>query len=104
MAGAIGAADRLYRYFTSDVDAQDKEDKKIGETLLKVLDYLAEKKFGKKFADLSNEKKRAIRIDAKAAGKEEIDSASRQMFGKPYSRLKREEKEELLRQMRDQSD
>lgn len=97
-AGAAGLQ-RLWRYLTADPQEQLRQDEDLTPFVAAIAEALARAKFGVTINALSSDDKRKVEREAqlgKSSFLSQLNEAAKEKYGKPFSRLKKGEKQDLL--------
>ena len=96
---------RLWRYLNADPKEQEAEDERLTPFLPGIAEALARAKFGVTLNVVSANERNAIEAEAKIDEprlRKQLNDAARERFGKPFSKLRKAEKAELLQWLSDQ--
>lgn len=99
LAGGAAALQRLWRYLNASPQEQEAEDERLTPFIRGIAEALARAKFGVTIDDLSKTDRRSVEGEAisdEPVLKAQLNDASKQKFGKPFSRLNKAEKAELF--------
>ena len=105
LAGGVAALQRLWRYLTADPKEQEAQDERLTPFVQGIAEALASAKCGITLDALPSKDRSSIEAEARVDEpqfRKQLNDAARERFGKPFSRLRKVEKTELLQWLSDQ--
>jgi len=105
LAAAGASLQRLWRYLTADAAEQEAQDERLTPLVSGIAEALSRAKFGMSLITLAPNERRVVEAEARTDTvilPKQLNEASKERYGKAFSRLRKAEKEELLRWLSEQ--